>query len=472
MATELLTPLFRHPAGYRRWGWVLGLGFVCLLEVLSDASMSAQTTDSGPPSPPPPPPSATNVYSSAVSNAVPVASSGSNAPDSQASPTISTADTNSLDPITGEAVPDYRANFIEAQYLEKIGLLDQAERDLINLLVQEVPDPIRQSALFELGSVVRAENDLPRAISVNAQFLDKWPNDPRVPEVLLRQGQIYRQMGLNNLALTKFYAVMTAALSLKSDRPGYYPGLVLDAQIEIADTHFLMGRYSEAADFYTRLLKQDSPAMDRPQVQYRLIHSLAGVGRHEEAIGQARDFIARYSDAPQLPEVRFQLAQSLKLLGQNNEAMQQVLTLLKEEKAKTKEHPDLWAYWQQRAGNEIANQLYRDGDYMRALEIYINLAQLDPSPAWQLPVQYQIGLTYERLQQPDKAAEAYNTILRIEPVLGTNAPPGQKAVFDMARWRTGFLKWQDHAETANRAVAISLPPATDPSTNQTPATTP
>ena len=67
--------------------------------------------------------------------------------------------------------------------------------------------------------MVRMENDLPRAEAVNAQFVEHWPNDPRIPEALLRQGQLYRQMGLNYLALTKFYAVMTAALSLKSDRP-------------------------------------------------------------------------------------------------------------------------------------------------------------------------------------------------------------------------------------------------------------
>ena len=380
-------------------------------------------------------------------------------------PVLLSPETNATAPPGVGLVENFNTDLATAGYLNKTGQPEKAEPILISLLAEKVPDPIRQTALFELGAVIRMENDLPRAVSVGAQFLDRWPNDPRVPEVLLRQGQIYRQMGLNNLALTKFYAVMTAALSLKSDRTGYYPGLVLEAQTEIAETHFLMGRFSDAAEFYTRLLQQNDPALNRPQAQFRLIRSLTSIGRNEEAASQAQDFLNRFPDAPEQPEVRFYLAQTLKQLGRNSEALQQVVQLLQEEKAKTQEHPERWAYWQQRAGNEVANQLYREGDYLRALDIYVNLAQLDSAPAWQLPVKYQIGLTYERLMQPQKAVETYNDILKLEPELGTNATPSQKSVFEMARWRENFLGWQTRAETENRSVAISPNPAADSITN-------
>jgi len=364
-------------------------------------------------------------------------------------------ETNSVVPAGGRLVQTFTTDLAAAYAFEKNGQPEKAEPILIGLLGDKVPDSIRQTALFELEAVIRMENDLPRAVSVCAQFLDRWPNDPRVPEILLRQGQIYRQMGLNNLALTKFYAVMTAALSLKSDRTGYYPGLVLEAQIEIAETHYLMGRFNDAAEFYSRLITQNDPALNHSLAQFRLIRSLMAIGRNEETASQAQDFLGRFPGAPEQPEVRFYLAQTLKLLGRNNDALEQVLLLLREEKATTQEHPERWAYWQQRAGNEVANQLYREGDYIRALDIYINLAQLDPSPAWQLPVKYQIGLTYERLLQPQKAVETYNDILKLEPELGTNATPSQKSVFEMARWRGGFLGWQNQAETSNRSIAYS-----------------
>ncbi len=362
-------------------------------------------------------------------------------------------------------VTNFNTRLAAARYLEKTGQPDKAEPILIGLLPENVPDSIKRSALFDLGAAVRMENNLPRAVSICAQFLDRWPDDPRVPEVLLRQGQIYRQMGLNNLALTKFYAVMTAALSLKGDRLDYYSGLVLEAQTEIAETHYLMGRFSDAAEFYSRLIKQNDPALNRPQAQFRLIRSLMSVGTNDEAAVQAQDFLSRYPEAPEQPEVRFYLAQALKLTGHNSEALQQVLLLLQEVKAKTEDHPEVWAYWQERAGNEVANQLYREGDYVRALDIYINLTELNSAPAWQLPVKYQIGLTYERLQQPQKAVEAYTDILKFEPDLGTNATPGQKAVFEMARWRAGFLGWQSQAAAANRSVAYASPPSVDSTTN-------
>jgi len=384
-------------------------------------------------------------------------------------PLIQFPETNSVEPEGGEVADSFKTNLAMAIYLEKSGLPEKVEPILIGLLSAEAPESIKQSALFELGAVVRSENDLPRAVTIDAQFLDRWSQDPRVPEVLLRQGQIYRQMGLNNLALTKFYAVMTAALSLKSDRPDYYPGLVLQAQIEIAETHYLMGRYADAAEFYSRLLKQSNPALNRSQAQFRLVRSLTFVGRNDEVVAQAQDFLANHPDAPEQPEVRFYLAQTLKKMGRNNDALQQVLLLLKEEKTKTQDHPELWAYWQLRAGNEIANQLYREGDYIPALDVYINLAQLDSTPAWQLPVKYQIGLTYERLQQPQKAMDTYNEIIQLEPVLGTNATPGQKAVLDMARWRTGFLGWQSKAETANLSLALSSATRVNFITNPPPA---
>jgi tetratricopeptide (TPR) repeat protein len=374
-------------------------------------------------------------------------------------------ETNHGVPHGGLLVENFNTRLASARYLEKTSQPDKAEPILISLLANTVPDSIQQSAFFELGAVVRMENDLPRAVAIGAQFLEHWPDDPRVPEVLLRQGQIYRQMGLNNLALTKFYAVMTAALALKSDRPDYYPALVLEAQSEIADTHYLMGQYSESAEFYSRLLKQNSPALNRLQAQFRLIRSLASISHNEEVVSQARDFLSRYPDSSEQPEVRFYLAQTLKQLDRNNEAQQQVLLLLQEEQAKTQDHPEIWAYWQQRAGNEVANQLYQEGDYVRALDIYVNLAQLNSAPAWQLPVKYQIGLTYERLLQPQKAIETYHAILKYEPDLGTNATPGQKAMFEMARWRAGFLDWQSQAENANRAVAYFPLPSDHSSTN-------
>jgi tetratricopeptide (TPR) repeat protein len=372
-----------------------------------------------------------------------------------------TITTNRAAPAAANDIPatdtnDFSSLLAKARQLETTRQPEKAEPVLVNLLAGNIPEPVQKLALMELGATVREENDLPRAQTIYTQFLQRWPDDAKVPEILLRQGEIFRQMGLTDLALGKFYSVMTSALSLKNDQLGYYQSLVLQTQVEIADTHYLMGQYADAADFYRRLL--GNPALDKAaesQVQFRLIRSLAIIGRNDEAVGQAQDFLARQAEASQAPEVRYYLAESLKALGRNNEALQQVLICLRQQQASSRNDPQVWSYWRQRVGNEIANQLYAGGDFVNALEAYINLEQLDTTAAWQVPVEYQEAMTYENLHQPQKAVETYQHILTREAETGTNASPGLKAVFDMARWRKGFIQWQTNADSMNHYLSAS-----------------
>ena len=329
-----------------------------------------------------------------------------------------------------------------------------AEQNFLLVLAEDVPDDMQKTALFELGLAVQAENDLPRAQSIFTQYSQRWTGDVRLPEVCLHQGQIFRAMGMNQLALVKFYGVMTTALSMKPEQMAYYQRLVLQAQVEIAETHYLIGKYAEAAEYYGRLLQQGAPELDLAEIQFRLVRSLEALKRHAEAATQAQDFLLRHADSPEEPEMRYYLAQALKGQNRNSEALEQVMIFLKEERNKTKDQPEVWTYWQQRVGNEIGNQLYQEGDYVKALEVYQTLAKLDESPAWQMPVNYQVGITYEKLLQPENAMVAYRTITNAAPTLGTNVSPGLQTVADMARWRLNFLQFQARAEEFTRPKTL------------------
>lgn len=353
-----------------------------------------------------------------------------------------------------------------AKYLDTTRQPDKAEPILLSLLAPNVPDSIQKAALFEMAVAAQAENDLPRAQSIYAQYLDRWPLDPRIPEILLHQGRVFREMGLNELAMSKFYAVMTTALSLKSDQLNYYQQLVLQAQEEIAETEYGEGKFADAADFYSRLLQKADPSLNRPQIEFRLIRSLLLTGNNDKVVAQAQDFISHFPDAPEEPEVRYDLAQALKALGRNDDALQQVLLFLREEKNKTQDNPETWAYWQQRVGNEIANELYKEGDYVRALEIYINLAKLDSALEWQIPVYYQMGITYEHLMQPQKAIDTYKEIISHQAELGTNVSPGLKAVFDMAQWRINFLQWEGKSQAVNNSLSTNFASLTNTPTEK------
>jgi len=341
-----------------------------------------------------------------------------------------------------------------------------AARVLVELLENETPAEFKRAALFELALIAQDEKQLSRAQQILSQYLQLFPKDPSVPEVILRQGLIYRQMGANQLAVSKFYAVMSSALNMKLDRFDYYTRIVLQAQTEIADTHLLQGQFQEAAELYVRLLKQQAAELNRPFIQSKLLSCLASLGQPSEVVGQAESFEAAYPDAPELAEVRFLHAQSLKQLGRTRESLAQIAKLLEAVQAAAERFPENWVYWRQRVGNGIANQLYQEGDYLNALELYTNLAELDRSPGWQLPAWYQIALIHERLDQPQKAAATFDAILAREKEMPPSTlTPSLKGVIEMARWRKSHLAWRDKAVSAAQSLRLdSLQHGTNPVT--------
>jgi tetratricopeptide (TPR) repeat protein len=393
------------------------------------------------------------------------ANTSSNSPaasvsDASTAPTVSTSSTSATTNENDSVPPDlmapvdpYMQKLQTARYLRKTRQTKDVEKILVSLLANNVPENIQRSALLELAAEAQDQDELPRAQQICAQFLNRWPDDPHVPEVLLRQGQLFRQMGLSELALTKFYAVMTTALTVKNDRLDYYEHLVVEAQIEIAETHYEVGKFADAAECFSRLYKLDNQEIDKPQILYKLVRCYNGITNYNEAVASAEEFLAHYKNTPEQAEVRFYLATAYKQLGRDNESLQQVLTLLQEQSARAPGHEDDWAYWRERTGNLIANQFYGEGDYTRALDIYTSLAQLDSSPQWQLPVLYQIGMTYEHLMQPQKAIEIYNQIVDRQTELTTNMPPNLASIADMARWRVGFIQWQTNAQNINQTLA-------------------
>jgi len=325
-----------------------------------------------------------------------------------------------------------------------------AVQTLVSVLETNAPPEFKRKALFELALATQDNNEFIKAQQIFAQYLQRYPEDPSAPEVLLRQGLLYRQMGVNTLAVSKFYAVMSTALKLKLDNIDYYKNLVLQAQTEIADTYYIQGRFDESADFFTRLLKSDRPGLNKEQIEYKLIRSLANLTNHVETTSRAQKFLEQYPSVSDVPEVRFILASAYKAAGRNQEAMQQVLRLLQSQQDNAPKDPDVWVYWQRRAGNEIANQLYKEADYLDALQIYQSLAALDSTPSWQAPVLYQVGLVYEQLQQWQKASDTYGQILtRRAEMTGSNAPPSLSSLCEMAQWRRDYIAWMQKARDQN-----------------------
>lgn len=392
----------------------------------------------------------------------PIGAHGTNADEALSSPNL--LPLAKTDPQWNEA---QRVEFLQTQLelarqqrrQKDFGL---ATKHLTSVLRAEAPEELHRAALLELAFVAQDEKHWARAQQIFARYLTTYPQHPSVPEIILRQGLLYREMGAMSLAIAKFYAVMTSAVNVKQDHLEYYERLVLQAQTEIADTYLIQGRFEDAAEFFQRLVRRESPHLNHALVHYKLVQSLAAAGKRTDTIAQANRFLESYPEAPEVPEVRFLLATAYRQAGLDRDALRQVLQLLETQHNAARQNPEAWAYWQKRAGNDIANQLYAAGDFENTLMIYQHLARLDNSPAWQIPVWYQIGLVYERQLQPAKAAEVYTRILDAQKELtGTRSSPSLQSIVEMARWRKDSLGWIDKIQAAQ----ISLRSEEEPTSN-------
>ena len=345
-------------------------------------------------------------------------------------------------PAAIQAVRDYQKDLDLARDLRKRLSYKQAERTLEGLLTTNAPADIHRQALLEIAFMAEEQHDLPRSAQVLSQYIHRFPDHATIPEVYLRQGLIYREMGAHRMAVSRFYLVMSSSLQLKLDQMAYYKRLVLQAQTEIADTVFLDANYEEAARLYERMLKQEAPELNRPHVHFKLIRCLSALDRKPNTVTEGESFLEKHPDAEEVPEVRFILARIYKELGRNGDATRQVLSLLEKQQAEQKANPERWAHWRQRAGNDLANQFYKDGDYLNALTIYNAMAAISADPDWRLPVLYQTGLIYERLQQTAKATAVYDQIVEgAKTVDPETMGPSLKSVLEMAKWRKDHLEW-------------------------------
>jgi tetratricopeptide (TPR) repeat protein len=337
----------------------------------------------------------------------------------------------------------------------------QAAQTLELVLKADVPAELHRQALFERALVAQDNGQPVKAQQIWGQYLHLFSSDPSVPDVLLRQGVLYRDMGVHTLAISKFYAVMSSALKLQLGNMDYYKKLVVQAQTYIAETYYLDARFEEAADFYNRILIAGEFEADREQLECKLIRALSHLTNSTDyvnVVGRAQTFLGQFPNSGGVPEVRFMLASALTKVGRNQDSMRQVLLLLQAEQDNVVKDPQTWFYWQRQAGNEIANQLYKQGDYLDALQIYLSLAELDKSPTWQIPVWYQTGLDYEQLQQWQMATDTYARIMdRQKELNDTNSSPMLSGIIDMAKWRRDYIAWEIKARDNTLALHYTPP---------------
>jgi TolA-binding protein len=328
-----------------------------------------------------------------------------------------------------------------------------AEKLFAQLMRLGAPTSRKRDAMLRMGKQLdEKQKQYAKAIVVYEQFLQNFPNDPESPEILLRLGRLYRNIGANASALNKFYSVLYSSLQLKNGDE--YTDASLRAKMEIAHTHFAAGEYQKAGDLYSKVKLLKMSPEESSELAFRLAYIAYLAGDHSKSVTEAQLFLDTFPASPLAPEAQYLFIQSLKKLNRNTEATKETLELLQAGQKYGQKKPAVWAYWQRKTGNEIANELYGSGDYYGAAQIYQKLADLNDAPDWRGPAIYQFGLCCERLHYFDRAREAYRYIIdkipaTAKPSSGTGTGIVSEnliTVREMAEWRLEHLNWLDKTE--------------------------
>ncbi len=326
------------------------------------------------------------------------------------------------------------------------GNVELAETFFQHLLSIEAPIALKEAALRQMADLYEKQHDLAKAITVLEAVRELEPRDAATPELLLRLGSLYRECGAYQAAISRYYSVLNSALKINQPTLDRYRDWTQQAQFEIAETHFAAGDYAQANKFFVLLGKLDLTHEDKARALFRSSYCLYLLDDKAGAEEASRRFLKEFSDTKYTPECRYLLARTLQGLNRPQEAADEVLALLHAGKAEAEKDPKMWTYWQGKAGNQIANDFYLQGDFNRAISVYQALAKVNNSPDWLWPVIYQMGLCFERLQLPQRDAEAYAFITE-ESTKGKSATTeALTQVVKMAAWRSGQLAWRNDTD--------------------------
>jgi tetratricopeptide (TPR) repeat protein len=346
---------------------------------------------------------------------------------------------------TESSIPEL-LNYASKAY-EK-GRYDMALVAYGKLLNMRMPGNQKKVVLIGYARTLRKKGELTKAVAVYERLVKDFQLDAEAPDIYLELGRAQRALGAYRTAITRFYNVLNSTIKLPEDGAARYRQLAKTAQFEIAETYFLEGNYTEASRFYARLRLLDLAPADRAKAHFKAAFSLQLAGDNKGAIALYRSYLEQNPDDDNVPEAHYQLATCLNALGRPQESLMETLDLLRTEKAKTAKDPKVWAYWQRRTGNQIANEFYERGNVRSALNIYDTLAGLSQDPAWSLPITYQMALCYERLGITDKAITSYKSIVSAAAAIKADDPRREDYtdLSRMSEWRLKQIDWMHNTE--------------------------
>lgn len=332
----------------------------------------------------------------------------------------------------------------QAEMFARIRDFKTAESYYLQILAYDITDDVRRETMLQMAKLFELSNEPAKQAAVLEKFAETFPDDPGTPQVYIKVGILYRQLGLSSLALMRFYSVLNYSLKIDSNKIDAYRQLSIRAQMEIADTHFATQRYDEAIKFYSRLRLLELSPEDRARAIFQTAECHYLLKHDPEAIANFESYLASYPDDAKVPEAMFTLANAYTRAGRFPDASRIVLDLLKRESKNAQDNEKQWIYWQKKAGTQLAANFFDQNDFTSALTLYQAMLPLGTDAAWTWPALYQMGLCYEKLSMGEKAVQTYQKILDWREAERTEAQkvPTLKSTYEMAKWRIDNMDWR------------------------------
>lgn len=352
------------------------------------------------------------------------------------------------------------AGLRNARIAAQQGHIERAESLYLKLLEKEMPLTERLDILIEYGNLYQKNSQKVKYSAVLENFVALAKGDPRLPMAYLELGRTYRDIGDFKKSLAAFNNVLNASLMGAEVNMEAFKKASLQAKIEMTETYFAMGDIAEAKRSLKRLQTLELSDADREKIMFQSITLRFNEGDYANVLPDLKMFITQYPQSQRLCEARFLLASAYRKQGQFETSLQEVLTLLQDDRLNKDVSPDVLLYWRGKAGNQIGNAFYEQGDYMNALSIYQAMLPLHAGPIWQWPVLYQIGLCYERLKMYDKAKNTYQEIASPTTsahFVNTPLSPSLNATQESAKWRLNQMEW-------SKNMTVELSKLTPPDT--------
>ncbi len=337
------------------------------------------------------------------------------------------------------------AQLHRARIAVKLEQQNLAEKFFIEALNKQMPDAKRKAILLEMVDLYEHLGLYSKLCSIYEKYVDLYPKDEKVVDIYLKLGQIYRDIGAPEKAIERYYNVLNLSLGSNKEALSSVRIHTLDAQIQIAETYLSMQDYANAKLFFSRIKNLKLSPEQIEAMDFKIAYCAYYIRDYPTALAHLQEFIYKYPSSASLPEAYFMLSDTYTSIKQSEKAIEAVKTLLS--LAQTAVNQPLLLFWQKKTANHLANEFYKQEDFMAALKIYQAMLSLNTTSDWQWPIIYQMGLCFEKLSMYPKAQEAYGSLLAKDALSANDVLTEYlKSIQEMAHWRKEHLAWMMDTE--------------------------